>query len=295
MTLTNDLIFREELRLRTAGEIEGTRLYNSPYLVVEILGGVGKSIPYPGVILSQSFSNTDPEIRGSELILRRGKQLITVLGAGEYFLRFRSDTAIAKTTIKVWEYLGFFEGGGGNGGTLPPETIRNLLLRLEGEERLDYSILKNTPTIADIRDGLSELEGEERLDYGSLKNTPPPNVTRKIQVIAAIPPQITETLPIALPSAGILRQIQSNAPARIRCYLNQSYANADINRASNVQILGDHGCFWDLQTKAERGLIRNTAPPPVFYSDGGAYLTLSNLSNDAQSLTIDLSITEILK
>lgn len=88
-----------------------------------------------------------------------------------------------------------------------------------------------------------------------------------------------------MPTSYAIYKITSNAPCRVRIYLNDSYRQADINRASEIDITGDHGCYVDAITSVDKGLVRHLAPPPIGLGD---YITVTNLSPSTVSL---LSVT----
>lgn len=100
----------------------------------------------------------------------------------------------------------------------------------------------------------------------------------------------TVTFEIALPSSILIYKISSSSAIRLRQYLDATYRNDDLLRASTTNIQGDHGCYFDALTKVEKGFIRNFAPPAIALTTGLGYFSLTNLENTLQPL-INLEIT----
>lgn len=90
---------------------------------------------------------------------------------------------------------------------------------------------------------------------------------------------------LSMPTSHVIYKVESNVPCRVRLYLNDTYRQADINRSSETDITGDHGCYLDAITSVDKGLIRNMAPPPIGLGD---YITVTNL--DASTVSL-LSVT----
>lgn len=97
---------------------------------------------------------------------------------------------------------------------------------------------------------------------------------------------VEQSLP--LPKSMLIYRIISNSSIRIRQYFNADYRMADIARSSSTAIQGDHGCYYDVITKAERGFIRNLSPPPIAISSGTGFFLVSNLETISRNINIEI-------
>ena len=87
----------------------------------------------------------------------------------------------------------------------------------------------------------------------------------------------------------LIYNITANCSIRIRQYLSADYRISDLSRSSTTAITGDHGCYYDLITKANKGFIRNLAPPAIAISDGIGYFNITNLESTTQNINIQIT------
>ena len=100
----------------------------------------------------------------------------------------------------------------------------------------------------------------------------------------------TVAFALTLPSSMIIYRVVSSSAVRLRQYLTATYRSNDLLRASTTLIQGDHGCYFDIITRANNSFIRNFAPPAIALSDGTGYFSLTNLEATLQE-TINVEIT----
>jgi hypothetical protein len=87
----------------------------------------------------------------------------------------------------------------------------------------------------------------------------------------------------------VVYKVESSSSIRIRQYFTSDQRTADLARESTTPIEGDHGCFYDLQTKASKSFVRNLAPPAIALSNGTGYFSVTNLETTTEDINIQIT------
>lgn len=95
------------------------------------------------------------------------------------------------------------------------------------------------------------------------------------------------------PLSGIIYKIESTQPSRIRLYYSEQNRLDDLDREPDSQILGFHGCYFDLYTDSDN-LIRVLSPPPVYYSNGTGFFSITNSLDTDTIISINLITNTIV-
>lgn len=94
-------------------------------------------------------------------------------------------------------------------------------------------------------------------------------------------------LVLSVVGAGVFTKLQTSAAARVRIYLNNTYATADLGRGVDVELTGEHGCLLEAVTTSGN-LTLDLSPIVSYVSDSELRLTVTNLTT-TQSITCTLT------
>lgn len=99
------------------------------------------------------------------------------------------------------------------------------------------------------------------------------------------------TVPLNPEMVNVLRSVTTNCPARIRIYIDSTYAANDILRPVSTELSGEHGCLLEVIT-TPTNLVIDLAPPIVLYkknSGTSLSMTINNLDNADRVFIVTLS------
>lgn len=98
----------------------------------------------------------------------------------------------------------------------------------------------------------------------------------------------TYTTTLTWPKAALLYELTGNFPARVRAYINATYAGADLSRTLTTELDGDHGCLLET-VKAVPNWSVNCSPGVVLHrlpSDTTLAFNITNMDTVARTLDI---------
>lgn len=100
-------------------------------------------------------------------------------------------------------------------------------------------------------------------------------------------------IPVTVPNTFNVVNISFNYPARIRVYLTENLANADLNRLENTTVTSNLGCLLDVFSVDNLDLNKKIIPSIYSYSINAnklLYFTVTNKDIVTRDMVITLSI-----
>lgn len=98
----------------------------------------------------------------------------------------------------------------------------------------------------------------------------------------------SSTHTLTLSGAGLFTKLQTSSQARVRVYLNNTYATADLGRLIDVELTGEHGCLLEAVTTSGN-LVLDLSPLVPYVSTTSLSVTVTNLALTSQTITCTLT------
>lgn len=99
---------------------------------------------------------------------------------------------------------------------------------------------------------------------------------------------------IALSNSFILTKVVCSVSSlRVRLYLNQPFADADLNRAVGASLPTSHGLIYDAIFSGGITSL-DVLPSAIAAPNGNTFLTVNNLSDSSQSLIITINYIPLI-
>ena len=168
------------------------------------------------------------------------------------------------------------------------QTVPGSVLDATQGKILNDAIASKQNTLAS-GENIKTINGASVLGNGNIAITSVASLssTTSTEVFNAIASAAIAQKTITLPKIYLLYLISANCECRVRIYRDDASRQSDLNRASSVQILGDHGCYLDAIVRANKGLVRNLAPPITAIAPSNLnYISVTNLTETSQTPSI---------
>lgn len=94
----------------------------------------------------------------------------------------------------------------------------------------------------------------------------------------------SSTHTISLSGAGVFTKLETSSAARVRVYLNNTYATADLGRLIDVELTGEHGCLLEAVTTSGN-LVLDLSPIVFYVATTSLSVTITNLALTSQTVT----------